>query len=77
MSDVIGAVGIRVVDVSCGDDDNNDDDDDDDEADGDPPRRLFLLSSARRECEGGGGTYDGHDGGEMSLGRTGFDTAVS
>jgi len=74
MSDVMGAVGIRVVDVPCGDDNDNNDGD---EADGDPPRRLFLLSSARRECEGGGGTYDGHDGGEMSLGRTGFDTAVS
>jgi len=64
MSDVMGA-----VDVSRGGDDNGA------EEEAGAPRRLFLLSPPRRE--GGGGTYDGHDGGGTSLGRTGFDTAVS
>jgi hypothetical protein len=63
--DVIGAV----VDASCvgGNDDS--------EVEPGVPRRLFLLSSTRREADCG--TYDGHDGGGTSFGRTGFDTAVS
>lgn len=39
------------------------------------PRRLLLFSSSRREVTVG--TYEGHDGGGISLGWTGFDTAVS